>query len=170
MSIPPLRKLVTLCCSIYEVKWSLLITCTPRSNFQRGVVVSHLAVVVHFLFIPGDVNLIIFLRLMPGLFLVQDRKQGLTVEVASFIVIHSKIVYDRMRRHVVFFQWVFIVCQTKKPCQNVGCLPVLYFFTTQNTLREKSQRKPVIIILFWSNEDIDSVRRLMHGNVSQQCC
>lgn len=170
MSIPPLRKLVTLCCSIYEVKWSLLITCTPRSNFQRGVVVFHLAVVVHFLFIPGDVNLIIFLRLMPGLFLVQDRKQGLTVEVASFIVIHSKIVYDRMRRHVVFFQWVFIVCQTKKPCQNVGCLPVLYFFTTQNTLREKSQRKPVIIILFWSNEDIDSVRRLMHGNVSQQCC
>jgi len=98
------------------------------------VVVFHLSVGGHFLFIPGDVYLIISLRLITETVSVWDRKHCLTMKVASYIVIHRMIVYDRVRRHVVFCQWVLV--QTKKPCQNASSLPVFYFIATQITLNE----------------------------------
>ena len=91
---------MTLCYNIHEV----------GLRPDRGVVVLRFAVGSHFLFTPGDVLLIISLRLMTRTGFVQDRKHSLTMhmEVASCIVIHREIVYVRVRRHVVFCQWVFV--------------------------------------------------------------
>ena len=110
-------KLVTLCCTIHEVELSLLIHARPDTG---EVWLYFIVLSCHFLFIPGEAYLTTFLRLVSETVFVGLRK-GVTLKVASYIVIHSKIVCDRVRRHVVFMSMGFCLDEETLAKMRVLC-------------------------------------------------